>query len=71
MSALAILPAVHERFDALCHVLAKRGRGSNLRDLGTAFELAEELEGDAPDRAVVTDLVERLGLSRADLEATP
>lgn len=55
-------PAVHQTFAHLVRILATRGRGSNLRDLGTAYELAQALEAPEPDAGAVDALRVRLGL---------
>lgn len=66
--ALVDAPAVHARFDGLLRLLAKRGRGRTLKDLGDAWTLADALEAPKPGGAVVSAVLERLGLSLADLE---
>ncbi|HSW29663.1 MAG TPA: hypothetical protein VLH75_09315 [Longimicrobiales bacterium] len=62
MSLPAAGPATLARYDALCALLAERGRGRTMLDLGTAWELAGALEAPSPDPATVAALTERLGL---------
>jgi len=65
----ALLPPVPSAFDRILHLLATHGRGRTLADLGACYALAMEFQADEPDLAHVADLVVRLGLNLADVEA--
>jgi hypothetical protein len=68
VSSLTIAPAVHRRFERLCALLAKRGRGRTLTDLGDAWTLAQALDEPGAHPGTVAELVVRLDLVGSDLE---
>ncbi len=55
-------PAVLHRYDQLLRLLAQRGRGRTMADLGAAWALAQALETSESDSAAVASLSARLGL---------
>jgi hypothetical protein len=69
VSALALAsPSALRRYDALCALLARQGRGRTLSDLGAAWELAAALEEPGVDPGAVAELVASLGLDPGDIE---
>ena len=60
--------AAMNRFDLVCKLLAARGRGLTLLQIGDAAALAEELEKSDPDSERVELRRARLGLEAAELD---
>jgi hypothetical protein len=56
-------PEAHARFDALCRLVGRQGRGGlSVTAIGDCATLARELEEAEPDPARVAMLATRLGL---------
>lgn len=66
MSLRMMDAATISRFDVISAKLAAGGGGLNLRQIGDAAALAEELEKPEPDAERVEGLRARLGLESVD-----
>ena len=54
--------AVLDRYDLLCKLVASRGRGLSIRELGDCFDLAREEADPVPDAKRIRWLRDRLDL---------
>jgi hypothetical protein len=60
-------PEVTARFDAICKLVSRDGRGITLAQLGAAHALARALEADEPDEGKVADHAHSLELDPREL----